>query len=289
MTGYGREFLAMGSTTITIEIKSVNHRFLDIAAKIPRTLLFMEDDFKRILQTYFHRGRIELYIHIEGEGFGQRTLKANWALMDQYMEQLKEAKDRYHLSGELTPAIITAIPDLFTIQETSDEPEAFQDFFITCLHQACAKVLEMRKEEGEHLTQDVSARMNGIREMVASLTSRRAHVIDEYRERIKQRIDEHVAGNLPMDDARIYQEIAILAEKGDITEEITRLEGHVNHFQETLKTPDTIGRKLDFIIQEMHRETNTIGAKSSDAKIGQWIVSLKSDIERIKEQVQNIE
>ncbi|WP_099158036.1 YicC/YloC family endoribonuclease [Virgibacillus ndiopensis] len=289
MTGFGRDVVHIGETTITVEIRSVNHRYLDFNTKFPSAFLFLEDRIKRVVQSYFKRGRIEIYIGIEGDGFVKRSLHTDWDLMDQYMEQIKRAKERYNLSGEIPTSIITTMPDLFSIQREEQQVDRQTESILTSIEKACSKVSEMRENEGKHLLHDILNRMETIRNTITLLHTRRESVINEYRDRIFWRINEHLDGRASIDDARMLQEIALLAEKGDITEEITRLFSHIDHFLQTTENQDAIGRKLDFILQEMHRETNTIGSKSTDPKIGEWVVSLKSDVEKIKEQIQNIE
>lgn len=289
MTGYGQDVFHLGNTTVTVEIRSVNHRFLDFTAKIPRSLLFLEDKIKRILQSYFQRGRMEVYINVQGDGLVQKELYTDWDLMDKYIDQIKSAKARYNLSGEIPVTIMPEIPDLLSVQETENYSDELKNSITTSAKRACEQLLLMRKEEGSFLLKDVSNRMLEIQETVSHLQTRRESVIEEYRDRIQSRIYNYLGENDVIDQTRLHQEIALLAEKGDITEEITRLQSHIDHFIETIELNDAIGRKLDFIMQEMHREANTVGSKSTDAKIGVWIVSLKSEIEKIKEQIQNIE
>ncbi|MFD2044045.1 YicC/YloC family endoribonuclease [Ornithinibacillus salinisoli] len=289
MTGYGRDTIQLDNTTITVEIRTVNNRFLDFNPKIPRTLLFLEDRIKKLVQSFFHRGRVEVYVAFEGESFTQKTLRTDWDLMDQYFNELSEAKNRYQLAGEIPVELLTAIPDLFILQESENQPTELQDTIMESIHRTCEQVMVRRAKEGEFLSNDIKERVKSIRSMVLLLEGRRNEVIEEYRLRIKTRIDEYVDDSVKVDSNRIHQEIALLAEKGDISEEITRLLSHIDHFNELMNTKEPIGRRLDFILQEMHREANTIGSKSTDSQIGEWSVSLKSDIEKIKEQIQNIE
>jgi uncharacterized protein (TIGR00255 family) len=289
MTGYGVSTFELGNTSISVEIRAVNHRFLDIVPKYPRTFLFLEDKIKRIIKSYFSRGRIEIHIDMDGNRFVDKSIVADWELMDQFVKELQKAKDRYSLSGDIPISMITELPDLITVQENEDKPSELQELLLTYVERACQQVLEMRLEEGKYLIEDILRRVSTIRDMVLLLEGRREAVIEEYRNRIKKRISDFVDKQVTLDDGRIHQEIALLAEKGDITEEITRLFSHLDQIQEICNSLEPIGRKLDFIVQEMNREANTIGSKSSDSKIGEWTVGLKSEIEKIKEQVQNIE
>lgn len=289
MTGYGRNIVSIDNTSITVEIRSVNHRFLDFTAKIPRAFLYLEDKIKKVIQTHFDRGRIEVYINIAGDGITRKKIQTDWTLMDQYINQLKHAKSRYDLSGSIPVSIMSTLPEIVSVQEIEDHPSELEGAVIKSVHHTCEQVLTMRKEEGKFLLNDMNERMTVVQDTISRLKTRRNYVIEEYRERIQSRVKDHISENVTIDDGRLHQEIAILAEKGDITEEITRLMSHIEHFFELVQFDEAIGRKLDFILQEMHREANTIGSKSTDAKVGNWIVSLKSDLEKIKEQIQNIE
>ncbi|MEN1966933.1 YicC/YloC family endoribonuclease [Lentibacillus sp. N15] len=289
MTGYGRSVLQLESTVVTIEIKSVNHRFLDVQLKIPQTFLFLEEKLKETIRTYFARGRIELILNIGGTGAIGKTLETDWKLLDQYMEQLKQIKTRYQLSDEIPMSLLLSIPELFSVQQTTENSSLLLEKIETCTEKACLELLAMREAEGEKLFADIMERMHGVKELVGSLQTRRGRVTDAYRERIQQRIEAYINNKIETDNSRMYQEIALLAEKGDITEEVTRLFSHMNHFFTTIERETEIGRRLDFILQEMQRETNTIGAKSTDPKISEWVVSIKSELEKMKEQIQNIE
>ncbi|WP_067730894.1 YicC/YloC family endoribonuclease [Oceanobacillus damuensis] len=289
MTGYGKEILHLNNTTITIEIRSVNHRFLDVTMKMPRTFLFLEDKMKKIVNTHFQRGRVEVFAGLEGESFSRKKLTPDWELMDQYMEQLNHAKKRYDLAGEIPLSVMTTIPDFFNVQETKDGTDELHELILQGTEKACRQVSKMRMEEGKYLADDLSERLGIISEIVTKLSSQRDSVRKEYQERITERVKEFTDKSRAVDETRFHQEIVLLAEKGDITEEITRLFSHMVHFKKTMDSEAASGRKLDFIAQEMHREANTIGAKSTDPKIGEWAVLLKSEIEKVKEQVQNIE
>lgn len=289
MTGYGSNEVRLEKTNIKVEIRSVNHRFLDVHTKIPRALLFMEDRLKKAIKNWFSRGRIELFVIIEGDLLVERSIQTDWKLMDAYIKQLQKAQERYQLSEEIPISVLASVPELITVQEKEQEPTELEETILNCVNKACEKVQLMRREEGKFLKKDICNRLSTINDMVQMLESRRGNVIDEYRTRIFERINAFVNDTVDLDNSRLHQEIALLAEKGDITEEVTRLYSHISHCYDLIKSDDVIGRKLDFIVQEMHREVNTIGSKSSDKQVGQWTVNLKSEVEKIKEQVQNIE
>ncbi|WP_186577524.1 YicC/YloC family endoribonuclease [Aquibacillus kalidii] len=288
MTGFGNTAITVKGTNIVVEVRSVNHRFLDISTKIPRSLLVLEDKLKRIVQTFFHRGRVDIYITIEGSGFIEHTVDLNWDLANQYISKLQEVKDRFQLGGEITLEMLAKFEDVFSVKELEQQPDELKEGIMEALTEACQKVQEMRQKEGKKLIDDLVDRVKLVENTVNKLGERRDIVIIEYRDRIKARIEEYI-NQLDGFQTNVYQDIAILAEKGDITEEVTRLRSHVNQFLKTISQKGAIGRKLDFILQEMHRETNTIGSKSNDVKISELVVVLKSEIEKIKEQIQNVE
>jgi len=289
MTGYGSDEFHIDDTTITVEMKSVNSRYLDFIPKIPRTLQELEIEMKNIVQQYFHRGRIELYITITGDYLTNKSLIDDWALMDQYMKKFVEAKERYNLTGEFSIVSIMFNDELFVIHETKTDSESYKTLLLESVEKATKQVLANRESEGNFLAEDITNRIDHMEIIVQSLQSRKEIVYKEYRERIKKRIEQHIGQSIEIDEVQLLHEIALLAEKGDITEEITRLNSHIHHFRQVLVNEKPVGRKLDFITQEMLREVNTIGAKSIDTKISEWIIILKSEIEKIKEQVQNIE
>lgn len=289
MTGYGTSTFQFESTSITVEIRSVNHRFLDIIPKYPKTFLYLEDKIKKRVKSFFQRGRIDLHIEVEGNNFVNKTIVTDWVLLDQLIQQLRTAQERYKLSEDIPVSLLIQLPGIITVQENEDKPSELQEMVLKCIDEACEQVLQMRMDEGKYLLEDIAERVSAIRSMVTLLEDRRERVIHEYRNRIQERISNFVDGTINIEDGRIYQEIAILAEKGDITEEVTRLHSHIEQIELLCGGKEPIGRKLDFIIQEMNREVNTVGSKSTDTKIGELTVALKSEIEKIKEQVQNIE
>lgn len=288
MTGYGRAVDSINGQNISVEIRSVNHRFLDITTKIPRSLLSKEDKIKKIIQGYFHRGRIEVFITIDGEGILERKLTVNWDLVDQYIHKLKEIQNRYQLGGTIEIGHLVNQADLLTVDEKEQHADWMEETIVAIVTNAAKQVLEMRKKEGNELITDLTSRLRLVNNIVKVLGDRRDIVIIEYRDRIKKRLESYI-GDFISDESKIVQEVALLAEKGDISEEITRLESHLLQFDHLLTNQSIVGRKLDFIVQEMHREANTVGSKSNDVKISELVVQLKSEIEKIKEQVQNIE
>ncbi|CDQ40172.1 MULTISPECIES: YicC/YloC family endoribonuclease [Virgibacillus] len=290
MTGYGRSSISFEQTNITVEMRSVNHRFLDVSVKLPPSFLFMEDKVKKMVQSLFHRGKMEVFIRIEGNDLIQRRLTTDWNLVDQYMNEMKRMKQHYDLNDhDIPPTIITALPEVFTVQEEETQSDHLKKEILAVVKDACHQIVEMRQSEGAYLITDLQHRLHTMEATIDKIKMRRSVVIQEYRERIKNRVEQHLTDEIDLDNSRIHQEIVLLAEKGDISEEVTRLFSHISHFKRTMVLEGAIGRRLDFIAQEMHREANTIGSKSMDGMISEHTVALKSEIEKLKEQVQNIE
>lgn len=288
MTGFGRDVQNVDHTSILVEIKSVNHRFLDISLKLPRALYVLEDKIKKMMQGYFKRGRIELFITIEGRGLMKRDLQMDWDLFDQYITMFHSAQTRYDLSDDVMVAMMPHVDDVLTIQEIEKETDKLKEVILESVEKACQQVVHMRIEEGNVLQIDTLTRIEKIKKIINMLGERRETVIIEYRKRIQKRIESYTT-EMVADESRIYQEIALLAEKGDITEEVTRLHSHLQQFSTTIQQDQVMGRKLEFILQEMLRETNTIGSKSNDSLISEWIVTLKTEMEKLKEQIHNVE
>lgn len=289
MTGYGTKTALIEKSHITIEIRSVNSRYLDFIPKIPHSLNNLEALIKKVIQTNFERGRIEVYISIADNALCDKIIAVNWELMDDYVSKISDIKQRYGLTGDIPLSLITTMEDVFLIEENKKQSASLQDDMLHLLQEACDIVLEHRANEGEYLIKDVTSRITVLQTMLNLMESLQTNVAKHYSNRIKSRIEYHLEEQIELDQVHLIQEIALMAEKGDITEELIRLRSHLEHFSSIVKNNGAMGRKLDFITQEMHREVNTIGAKSVDAEISEAVVTMKSEIEKIKEQVQNIE
>lgn len=289
MTGYGINTMDIEKSHVTIEVKSVNHRFLDIKTNLPSTLHFIEENLKKVIKKYFHRGRIEVYVIIDNDHFIKKTLTTDWDLMDQYVEQQNLVKERYNLEGVLTLDLLSSIPELFSVQEDDKYPTQLGDIILEKIECVCRQVQKRRGEEGRNLENDIKNRINSIHNMLLLIEERRPQVINEYQARIYERITEFTSHLIRLDDHQLHKEIALLSEKGDISEELTRLKSHIAFFNETIDLKKPVGRELDFIVQEMNREINTIGSKSTDNEVSQWAIKIKSELEKIKEQIQNVE
>ncbi|CQR47752.1 hypothetical protein BN1058_02079 [Paraliobacillus sp. PM-2] len=288
MTGFGSTLITTQEKTISLEIKTVNHRFLDVSINTPLSLRSYENDIKKIMQKSFKRGRVDCTISLDYKNKNQSDLPINWSLLTQYMNVIQAIQERYHISVNEVLSLMSEIPDIASIDSKGSLDQSLIKRILDAVEITCTKVTEMRLTEGKTIAEDITKRLELIKQIINQLGDRRETVIMEYRDRILDRIFA-LSNNQFDDQTRFNQEVALLAEKGDITEEITRLHSHVKHFSKTLEEDQAIGKKLAFILQEMQREINTIGAKSNDSIISNWVVTLKTEIEKIKEQIQNIE
>ncbi|WP_241657126.1 YicC/YloC family endoribonuclease [Halobacillus salinus] len=289
MTGYGKHSAHVEDAQIDIEVRSVNHRFLDISTKLPRNLLFIEEKLKRRIKEKLARGRVDIFVTVEGKGLFEKKVDIDYGLLDQYVEKWKEVKDRYQLTGDVSIDMVSKLEDIFTVREVESNTDVLQLALVEAMDIAIEHLLAMRVEEGLRLHDDFEKRLDTITAVLEKLEDKRPRIVEEYREKIRERIEEYAGETLDPDESRVLQEVGLLAEKGDVTEELTRLKAHVHQFRTTLERHEAIGRRLDFVVQEMHREVNTIGSKSNDTEVSEWVVALKSEIEKLKEQVQNIE
>ena len=289
MTGYGVNQFHVGETLVTIEIRTVNNRYLDIVSKIPHSFMYLENEMKQVIQSYFDRGRVELFLTLSGEYLTDKKLTVDWDLMDQYFSQLDTIKQRYSLDKAIPIEMVTQLKSLFVVHETTESLSSLDEKLLEGLNTTCEQVVSNRTNDGAYLIADVENRILEVSKKLKNLESLQTTVSLDYRKRIERRIEEYVGSRLSLDDTQLHQEIAILAEKGDITEELIRTFSHLEQFQGLIEESSPIGRRLDFIAQEMHREVNTIGAKSIDSRISNLIVNIKSELEKIREQIQNIE
>ncbi|MED3624284.1 YicC/YloC family endoribonuclease [Neobacillus thermocopriae] len=287
MTGFGRGKAESSFFTVNVEVKTVNHRFCEINIRMPRQLLKIEDKIKKKLNEHIRRGRAEVYINIEGEGAITRKLHVDWNLIEDYFQFITELKEKFSINGTVTLADILNRQDLIHIEECESGNEELEELVITAVNDAVLKLVEMRKLEGEVLKKELLDIIARVETHLMELQTHAPMVVQMFKDRVIKRMQEFVNGQL--DETRILTEVAIFSEKADINEEITRLRSHIGQFIQALNEKDPIGRKLDFLIQEMNRETNTIGSKANDSTIAKKVVEIKSLLEKLKEQVQNIE
>jgi uncharacterized protein (TIGR00255 family) len=287
MTGFGRGRADNDVQAVTVEMKSVNHRFCEITVRMPRQLMEIEDKIKKIIQTYIKRGRVEVFVTISGEGLAKKTLQTDWELLGEYMKAFQEISERHQLSKSVEIQDILHMPDVMTTSEEEVDQTSIHQLVFTAVEQAVGQLLTMREKEGQELYQDLVQHLTNIQQLRDEVESLAPTVSEQYEDRLRKRLTDYLEGTI--DEQRVLAEVAIFAEKADVNEELTRIHSHLTQFFQTIDTTDVIGRKLDFLVQELNREMNTIGAKANNGKIAQCVIDMKTQLERLKEQVQNIE
>ncbi|MBD3106786.1 YicC family protein [Bacillus sp. AGMB 02131] len=287
MTGYGLGTSESERLKVRAEVKTVNHRFSEFYVRMPRQLLVLEDKIKKLLATYIRRGRAEIFITIDGEGLLTKRLEVDWSLLDQYMSHLNEVTYKYNLHPNDALQNITHLEGIFHIHEEQTNTSEVEELVMEAVKQAGEQLLAMRKAEGMRLQEDIAEQLKNFSDAADQVKEYAPLVLEQYKQRLQTRMTEFASGII--DETRMLNEVAIFTDKADINEEITRLKSHLSQVYETIESDAAIGRKLDFLVQEMNREVNTIGSKANDAKIASQVVEMKSLLEKIKEQVQNIE
>lgn len=291
MTGYGNSARRCGGYLIQIEAKSVNHRYCEVVVRMPREWTCYEDGLKRLVQRYIKRGRIDVYINKEQEQAGTLPFVLNTGLAESYLRAAEELRKRYSLDGSLSASELLALPDMLVAPEWSSQEarneEPWEATLLDGLEEAMINLVAMRKQEGEHLRKDLEERLNHLEEIQAELTALAPEVVQEYRAKLRGRLNELLDG--AMDEHRFAMEVAVFADRSNIDEELIRLASHFAQCRELLGSTEPIGRKLDFLIQEMNRETNTIGSKANHLALVNRVVEMKAELEKIREQAANLE
>lgn len=292
MTGYGRGESVAEGLRLTAELRSVNHRFCELSARLPRALAAYEAEARKIVQEKMTRGKLSLVVTWGNDGEETEepggTLTLDRKTAERYLQLLNEAKGAYHLKGDLDLNAFAALSNVFVWQETARDPEFYLKLLRTVVEQATADLLRMKEQEGAHLKKDFEERLEGLRSRVATVRERAPQRVRETFEKTRERVKTLLEG-YDFPEERVVQEIALLSDRLDCTEECVRLEAHCAQFRRYLDEESTPGRKLNFLLQEMNREINTIGSKSNDVAIVEQVVEVKEELERIREQVQNIE
>ncbi|SDG96131.1 TIGR00255 family protein [Alteribacillus persepolensis] len=288
MTGFGRAVVEQDGGRILVEMKSVNHRFCDIQFRMPRQLLSLEDRFRTIILDKVERGKIDVFISMEGLTPLERTLRVDWPLVQQYLDQAEELDRLNVFESKLRLQDFLLHPDIVVIEDAEKMDETLEQAVEDAVASAAAELYDMRVREGMKLKEDIEARIEHVQQLTGMLQKEAPSVAQHYRERMYDRIKAFM-GDYEPDEERLIQETAFFAEKSNVEEELTRLYSHCDQFLVSLDAGGTKGRKLDFLVQEMNREANTIGSKANNASLSHLVVELKSELEKIKEQVQNIE
>lgn len=288
MTGYGRGTASVEGRELTIELKSVNNRFLDIGMKLPRQLSFLEDGLRKLLNDSLSRGHVDVFVNYRNLRSDAKAVRVDEALLKAYLTSARESAKALDLDDDLTLSKALTLPDVTTILPADEDQQALTELAQTVMSEAIENLKAMRLKEGERLKLDLSARMDTMTGYAVSIEQRAPAVVEEYRQKLSARIEE-LLGETEVDRARLATEVAIFADRAAIDEEIVRLNTHLIHFRELLEADEPVGRKMDFLVQEMNRECNTIGSKANDGKLTSIVLLSKAEIEKLREQIQNIE
>ena len=288
MTGYGRAEDTLNGCTITVELRSVNNRYLDCNVRVPRLYLFAEETIKSRVQNTISRGKVDVFVTLDSTGGEQVQVSVNQPLADGYYAALTQLAERYGLSKDISVSLLSRFPDVLLAEKAEEDVEQRAQDICSVLDRALADFDQMRTREGARLEADVLSRAARIEELVGKVEERSPQTVAEYRAKLEARMNE-VLSNTQLDPARILTEAAIFADKVAVDEETVRLRSHIGQLRHMLEQGGATGRKLDFLIQEFNREANTIGSKCSDIDIARHVVDIKAEIEKIREQVQNIE
>ena len=290
MTGFGRSEYSDGKRNITVEIKSVNHRYSDISVKMPRRYGFAEDKVKNIVKSRLRRGKIDVSIMVENITENDINIKLNEPIARQYYENLKTLQSTFELCGDISLRLLATMPDVMKAIPDVDDEEEITGAILIPVEEAAANLENMRTIEGEKLAEDLLIKGENIKTLLDKIAERAPLVVVDYTAKLRERIAELLAGSAVVPEDRILTEAAIFADKCAIDEEITRLNSHLLHLKKIIGSDNEAeGKKLDFLVQEMNREANTIGSKANDITITNYMLEIKSEIEKIREQVQNIE
>ncbi len=288
MTGYGRGNAEAENISFQVEIKAVNHRYADIGVKGPRSILPFENDLKKSVGGVLKRGKIDLFITQENLGGGNVSPVLNEALAAAYVEVFQDMKDRFPVEGGIPLELLAGQKDVVQLADLSVAEEVVRACLWSALEEALGAMVAMRQREGKDMAKDMLSRLDACQEMITKAESRAPQVVTEWQQKLTERVEKRSA-EIAVDPQRLAQEIAVFADRCDITEEITRFHSHAAQFRDLMNTEESVGRKLDFIVQELNREVNTMGSKANDADLTRLVVDIKAELEKIREQVQNIE
>lgn len=288
MTGFGRGHQVLNGRDITVEIRAVNHRYYEFSARIPRSLGYAEERLKSLLQGRINRGKVEVSVLLSNVGAADEQITINREIVKEYVDALRSVKDEFGLCDDLSLSNVLRIPDAFTVVKTETDEEQLWEDIRAVAEEALSHFIAMREAEGERMKQDVMSRLEKIEEWVGIVEARSPQVVEDYRRRLYDKMCE-VLSTSNIDENRILLEAGIFSEKTAVDEETVRLRSHIAQFRTMLESAEPVGRKLDFLVQEMNRETNTIGSKVQDIEVTRIVVDQKSEIEKIREQIQNIE
>ncbi len=287
MTGFGRGKAEIEGRTYIVEIRSVNHKYSDIAVKLPRSLSFLEDKIKKRISSCISRGKIDIFITFFNESNKGRNIKINKELAKIYLDEIKSLANETELDSNINIMELTRLPDVLTVENDEDEELLWKELSYA-LEEAINNFINMRSEEGNTISQDIENRVELINEKIEKISEKSSGLVEEYITKLEERIKELLKTDV-VDQNRLAQEVVIYSDRCSVQEELTRLRSHTKQFLETIKKDEPIGKNLDFLVQEMNRETNTIGSKANNLEITKLVIEIKTMIEDIREQIQNIE
>ncbi|NLM14103.1 MAG: YicC family protein [Epulopiscium sp.] len=288
MTGYGLGEAVLNGKKFTVEIRSVNHRYSDINIRMPRTMNYLEENVKNFLKDKISRGKIDVFITFESTAEDDYEISLNESLANAYIKVLKTIKEKHDVIDDISVSLIAKFPDVITINKKEDDKDFLWSLLEKALIEAFNAFILMREKEGYKLQKDLLEKSMKLEEHLSAIKERSPYLVQDYKVKLEKRLQE-ILPNHTLDENRIALEVALFADKCSIDEEIVRLDSHITQLRDILTTEDVVGRKLDFLAQEMNREVNTIGSKANDLQITHSVVELKSEIEKIREQIQNLE
>ena len=288
MTGFGRSEIVKGNRKISVEIKSVNHRYLEAGIKMPKKLNVFESRMRDLLKKYATRGKIDIFINYEDDSESQVNLKFNQNIADEYMAIFNNMSEKYNLKNDMTVGGLARFPEVITMDEVQEDEEELWHFIDEAMKAALEQFVNTRILEGENLKKDLLGKLDHMEELVAFVEKRSPEIMKEYRSKLESKVKE-LLGDTTIDESRIATEVIIYADKICVDEETVRLRSHIEHARKCLNEDGGIGRKMDFIAQEMNREANTTLSKANDIEISNAAIDLKTEIEKVREQIQNIE
>ena len=288
MTGYGRSQTTVDGMDITVELKSVNHRYYEYSSRLPRTYGFLDDKIKAYLQGRIARGKVDVYVSIDTVDAPGSEVTVNYALAEGYLRALRELSERFSLRDDIGVTALTRYPDILTVRKAAEDENAIWDAVRMILDEALNRFIAMREQEGERLREDILARRETILHAVEFVEERSPQTVREHMEKVEARMRE-LLGTVTVDEQRLLTEAALFADKIAVAEETVRLRSHLDQLEHMLDSGDAVGRKLDFLVQEINREANTIGSKAQDVELNRVVVDNKAEIEKIREQSQNNE
>jgi uncharacterized protein (TIGR00255 family) len=289
MTGFGRAASEeIGGRSFSVEIKSINHRYLDLNVRMPRSMISLEERVRKFIGEKLSRGKVDIFINYANYEKQDLAAKFNKALGDSYVKCLEEIRDAYNVRDDISVSLIARFPDVIYVEESEEDIEEIWQLLLSTLKKGVDMLIAMREREGDKLKEDIIKKCEIIKDNLNTIEDRSPRIVAQYKQKLSERIKD-LLDEAVIDENRLSLEVAIFADKSSIDEEITRLNSHIIQVRETLKSEEPVGRKLDFLVQEMNREANTIASKANDLEITNFALNIKNEIEKIREQIQNIE